>query len=119
MSTSHYTTVEIDPTSCPSQRYSAVMVHDGHVIERMSFRTLAEAERQADFSRFGIEYRPLVVPPAAGGAPRTDLEPDYEPEPVPIGVGYGGEIRWSDDHLPSPKRDPVDFSGIDLDDIPF
>ena len=76
MSAQHYTTVEVHPASCPSQRYSAILVHGGQVIERMSFRTLAEAERQADFSRFGIEYRPPAVPPARGGFDRLAVHAD-------------------------------------------
>ena len=98
MSSTIYTTVERHPASGDGSRYSAIMVAGGRIIERMSFRTLAEAEQQADFRQCGIEYRPPSVPPARGGQdaiiarPGAEMHRDYS-QPCDI-CGRRTSVRW-------------------------
>ena len=94
-STQQYTTVEI----IGQRKYDAVMVHDGRVVERMSFGTLAAAERQADLSAVGIEYRPPSAPPARGGFDRGGFDRTAMPTPDPVEVPMPGL-------LPAPEEEP-------------
>ena len=96
-STQQYTTVEI----IRKGKYDAIMVHDGRVVERLAFGTLAAAERQADLSAVGIEYRPPSAPPARGGFDRTATQ---TPAPVDVEIPLPGLLPAPDEE-PQPQAD--------------
>ena len=112
MSTPQYITIE----RYGANKYDVILVRSGRVVERTDFRSWREAYRFATSMEESLANVPYL-PAAAGGQDATTGL--YDMPPTPVGVGWGGEIRWSDDDLPFDYHEPLDLTGINPDDIPF